>query len=258
MLQYILILKTILNHNNKTYTFDLSKPLDISIPICNGNRNLNAWYVNPPKITPVQNENWIAKVSEGASVNFNDINFNPHAHGTHTECVGHISSEFHSVNDALKQFFFIAEVISVIPETSIGDSVISAKQLKTLLQGKTPEALIIRTLPNTIEKKEKQYSHTNWPYLEEDAATFIREIGVQHLLIDLPSVDKEKDNGKLLAHKAFWNYPKATRMNATITEFIYVSNAIEDGQYVLNLQIASFTNDASPSKPVLYKIEKGV
>jgi hypothetical protein len=39
--------------------------------------------------------------------------------------------------------------------------------------------------------------------LEEAAAGFIRECGIQHLLIDLPSVDKEKDEGKLLAHKAF-------------------------------------------------------
>ncbi|MGO3156445.1 MAG: cyclase family protein, partial [Mesonia sp.] len=30
---------------------------------------------------------------------------------------------------------------------------------------------------------------------------------------------------------------------------------VEDGNYLLNLQIASFHNDASPSKPVLYKIE---
>ncbi len=43
-------------------------------------------------------------------------------------------------------------------------------------------------------------------------------------------------------------------MNATITEMIYVSDEVEDGDYILNLQIASFENDASPSKPVLYKI----
>jgi kynurenine formamidase len=41
--------------------------------------------------------------------------------------------------------------------------------------------------------------------LAEDAALFLHESGIKHLLIDLPSVDKEKDEGKLLAHKAFWN-----------------------------------------------------
>ena len=73
------------------------------------------------------------------------------------------------------------------------------------------------------------------------------------MLIDLPSVDKEKDEGELLAHKAFWNYPLAPRLDATITEFIYVPTSILDGYYMLNLQIASFENDATPSKPILYK-----
>ena len=100
----------------------------------------------------------------------------------------------------------------------------------------------------------KQYSNTNWPYLTEEATLFIRNQGVEHLLIDLPSVDKEKDEGKLLAHKAFWDYPDNPRLNATITEIVYADQSIQDGTYVLNLQIASFENDASPSKPVLYRI----
>jgi hypothetical protein len=36
---------------------------------------------------------------------------------------------------------------------------------------------------------------------------------------------------------------------------IFVDDTIKDGSYILNLQIASFENDASPSKPVLFKIE---
>ncbi len=44
-------------------------------------------------------------------------------------------------------------------------------------------------------------------------------------------------------------------MDATITELIFVPNKIRDDDYILNLQIASFENDAAPSKPVLYKTE---
>lgn len=244
-----------INFQNKTYTIDLSKPLDISIPLVAGEKNPNAWYIDAPKIEAVEDDGWIAKVSEGASINFNMIEFNPHAHGTHTECYGHISEEFYSVNKALKQFFFLAEVITVAPE-SFGkeDYVISKKQIEKALKGEKPQAIVIRTIPNTIEKRSKQYSHTNWAYLLEDAALFLREIGVEHLLIDLPSVDREKDDGELLAHRAFWNYPKAPRKNATITEFIYVKNDIKDGTYFLNLQMASFVNDASPSKPVLFEV----
>ncbi len=153
----------------------------------------------------------------------------------------------------LKTFFFFSKLISVEPETRGEDKVISEAILREKIQPNETEALIIRTLPNFREKQTKKYSHTNWPYLSEEAAIFLRNSGVKHLLIDLPSVDKEKDGGKLLAHKAFWNYPKNTRFDATITELVYVPNSIEDGDYLLNLQIASFENDASPSKPVLYK-----
>tara|TARA_R110002124_G_scaffold120895_6_gene278957 strand:- start:16300 stop:17046 length:747 start_codon:yes stop_codon:yes gene_type:complete len=239
--------------NELLYTVDLSKPLDISIPLEASKNNPLAWYLDAPKIEPVKLDNWVAKVSEGASVNFNNVYFNPHAHGTHTECVGHISEKFYSVNEVLKEFFFLSEVISVIPETLGKDEVITGIQIKSLLAGKRPEALIIRTLPNSSSKRSRKYSHTNWPYLTEDAAQYMHDLGIKHLLIDLPSVDKEKDDGALLAHKAFWNYPKEPRLDATITEFIYVPNKIKDGSYLLNLQIASFVNDATPSKPILYK-----
>jgi len=242
------------------YKIDLSKPIDISIPLSNTDKNPIAWYIEKPVIEPVQFGDWIGKVSEGSSTNFNNIFFNPHGHGTHTECLGHITREFYSINQCLKQFFFQAELISIEPENIEDDLVITKSQIEKALQGKSTEAIIIRTLPNNDFKKNKNYSHTNPPYLEEAAAIYIRNLGIQHLLIDLPSVDREEDKGKLLAHKAFWNVNDVTilnedaRLECTITEMIFVSDEIEDGSYLLNLQIASFENDASPSKPILYKI----
>lgn len=196
------------------------------------------------------------KVSEGASTNFNDIWFNPHAHGTHTECVGHITEEFHSVNKNLNQYFFLAEVVTIAPEKYQDDFVISRKQLQYAFGNKKREAVVIRTLPNLKEKLSKQYSNTNPPYLLEQTAELLVEKEIDHLLIDLPSVDKEKDGGALLAHNAFWNTNGKIRENATITEFIFVPNSVPDGTYFLNIQMAPFENDASPSRPVLYKIKE--
>lgn len=248
-------MKAEITYNQNTYIIDLSKPLDISLSLRGDDKNPVAWYLQYPKITPVRDGDFVGKVSEGASTNFNNIQFNPHAHGTHTECVGHITREFHSINDSLKKFFFTAKVISIEPEENGEDKIISEEQIRELLHKNEVEALVIRTHPNYIDKRTRKYSHTNWPYLQERAAKYIRECGVKHLLIDLPSVDKEKDEGKLLAHKAFWDYPKNMLLDSTITELIYVPNKIEDGHYILNLQIASFENDAVPSKPVLYKPE---
>lgn len=253
------------------FQIDLSKPIDISIPLSNTDKNPIAWYIEKPEIEPVKFGDWIGKVSEGSSTNFNNIFFNPHGHGTHTECLGHITLDFYSINQCLKQFFFTAKLISIEPENINGDLVITKEQIqrhfvistqeKSHTQIDNPQAIIIRTLPNSESKKHKNYSKTNPPYLSEEAAIYIREIGIQHLLIDLPSVDREEDEGKLLAHKAFWNVKDINnlnddaRLNCTITEMIFVEDTIQDGSYILNLQIVSFENDASPSKPILFKIE---
>ena len=249
-----------IDHKGKTFKVDFSKPLDISLSLQNTADNPIAWYLEKPQIEPVRFGTWVGSVQKGATTNFNNIVFNPHGHGTHTECLGHITHDFYSVNQLLKQFFFLAKVISIVPETQGEDLVITKNQVENALKNQTTEALVIRTLPNEMSKKSKNYSHTNPPYLHFEAVVWLRNLGVQHLLIDLPSVDREKDEGKLLAHKAFWhlddvkNVDEKARINATITEMIFVSDQILDGDYLLNLQMASFENDASPSKPVLYQI----
>lgn len=244
-----------LKYNSKNYKIDLSKPLDLSIPLVGGADNINAWYLEPPKISAHEQEGFVGKVSAGASTNFNNIWFNPHSHVTHTECLGHITEEVHSVNQNLKQYFFLAEVITVAPEKQNGDFVISDKQLRYALGNKKREALVLRTIPNLESKRSQKYAHTNPPYILKEGMEYLVSKGIAHLLVDLPSVDKEKDGGVLASHNAFWRPQDQPRFNATITEFIFVNNAIEDGCYFLNLQVAPFENDASPSRPVLYKIE---
>ncbi len=246
-------------YNGKSLAADLTKPLDISLPLSASPDNPIAWYLEQPVIEPVRFGDWIGKVSEGkSSTNFNNILFNPHGHGTHTECLGHITREFYSVHDAFKEYFFVAELISAQPETIGEDQIITLEQIKKALSGKEPQAVVIRTLPNENAKRSMQYSNTNPPYLDGQAAQFMREIGVMHLLIDLPSVDREHDEGKLLAHKAFWNVTNTERLNldarrtSTITELIFVPNDIPDGTYLLNIQTAPFVNDAAPSRPLLF------
>jgi len=243
-------------HSGKEYRVDFFKPIDISMPLSTAENSTRAWYQDAIKMEPVRMGNWVGDVNEGGSVNFRTITFNPHAHGTHTECVGHISKEFYSINQNLKRFFFIAELITILPETlENGDFVISGKQLELAMdKDSKAEAVIIRTLGNGPGKLHTNYSNTNPPYLLKDAVDVLNARGILHLLIDMPSIDRESDGGKLLAHHTFWQYPQNTRLEKSITEMIYVPNEVNDGLYLLNLQIAPFENDASPSKPVLYKV----
>ena len=240
---------------------DTSKPLDLSLPLTNSKENPSAWYVEEPVFEPVRTEHYIGSVKEGGSVNFRNIFFNPHGHGTHTECLGHITEEVYSINQTLKEYFFKAKVVSIIPAQVLNkdgamDNIIEPKHLDFLENIVNLDALIIRTLPNLDSKKSKNYSNSNPAYMDVTCAEQIIKSGIDHLLIDTPSVDRESDEGQLAFHHAFWEVPNNPNFSRTISELIFVNDSIEDGDYILNFQVAPFENDASPSRPVLYQIEK--
>jgi len=247
-------LKTEVGYKSSVYWANLNEPKDLSVDLFPGGPR--AWYVPSMRIDAVKGDGFVGDVASGGNVNFRDIGFNPHGHGTHTECRGHITREIFSVNKALRKFFFVALVISVAVRKVAEDEVIQVDDLKASLGNETPEALVIRTLPNAETKRTRNYSNTNFPYLSRQAMEFIVERGVRHLLVDLPSVDREEDGGALIAHRVFWGDEKGDRSDCTITEMVFVNDHIEDGLYLLNLQFAPFENDASPSRPVLFKLEK--
>ena len=240
--------------NGKKYRTDLHKGYDLSIPLEEGPGHVTAWYVDPIRMEAVRNGSWVGEVRQGGSVNFRNIFFNPHGHGTHTESLGHISPEIHSVNRCLKEYFFLAQVISITPAEIGDDKVITVEALSRLIRP-GGEAILIRTLPNDLKKRNRNWSDQNAPYLEKGTGTLLREAGIRHLLLDLPSVDREKDDGKLQVHHEFWYYPENPRFEATITEMIFIADEVKDGVYLLNLQVAPFENDASPSRPVLFPLE---
>jgi len=247
---------TQISYAGKVWECDLNKGFDISIPISESDNQVNAYFAPKAKFEPYRSGNFIGSVKEGGPVNYKNVTFNPHGNGTHTECIGHITKEDIAIQDCLKQFHFLAELITIAPQTQGEDRVIMLNDIQENMGDTHPEALIIRTLPNDSDKINRNYSGANPPYLESSTGAWLAERGVKHLLLDLPSLDKEQDDGKVEAHHGFWNYPSAPRMDATITELIYVPDSIEDGAYFLNLQVASFNLDASPSKPVLYPLSE--
>ena len=239
---------------------DSERFFDLSVPLVDGEGNLRAWYVDPPVFEPVRANGFIGSVAEGGAVNFRNIFFNPHGHGTHTECLGHITKQVHSVNKAVRSYMCRAVVISVHPiqvKSSLDgkmDAVITPEMIEIALAGKETEALIIRTLPNDENKRTRNYSSQNPAYLHPDCIHVINASGVRHLMIDTPSVDREEDGGALIFHHAFWRISEGGDFERTITELIYVPNEVQDGSYLLELQLAAFDNDASPSRPVIYPI----
>ena len=247
-----------ININNEKFKVDLNNPIDLSLTSKVEN-SFKAWYVDEIKINTIKNGDFIGSVNEGGAVNFKEILINPHGNMTHTESVGHISKEEINVNKLLKTYNFLAQLITIKPQKIINknkkevDQIISLKQIKNKIIPNI-QALIIKTQNNYDELTKKNYNHTNWPFLAESSASYIRSKGIQHLLIDQPSIDKEFDEGKLLAHRAFWNYPNEIDSKKTITELIGIPNHVKDGRYLLNLTLANIENDAVPSRPIIYKL----
>lgn len=241
--------------NGKFFRADLSRPMDLSIVLREGLDNVNCFWAPAAAFSPVIAGSFIGSTAQGGPVNFFNVQLNPHGNGTHTECVGHIARERYVLHECLRGHHFLSKLVSLYPRPADnGDRVIFPDQLKELFGAGEAEALILRTLPNDDLKKRRQYSGTNPPYLHHEAAEYLVACGVKHLLLDLPSVDREEDGGALLAHRAFWQYPHAVRRECTITELIFVPDSVKDGFYLLNLQTTSLDLDASPSKPVVFEI----
>ena len=265
-------MKALINIDNKKLQVDFSKGIDISIPMLFNSKQPNTYDVNKATSKPYKDGQFIGDTRKGGPCNFETYNLTPHCNGTHTECIGHITKERISILQALQQEMIVSQLISIeveksnenyIPKLNPEDLVITKKQLKLKMKNIDSnflQALIIRTLPNSERKKERNYMKEPSPFFSIEAMKYIINLGVKHLLVDTPSVDRLFDDGILSAHNIFWQTKdKNLNINAldkTITEMIFVPDNIKDGKYLLNLQFAPFVADAAPSRPILYKINE--
>ena len=263
------------SHNNQNYRVDTKRSIDISIPYNFNGVQPNFYDVNPGKSTPLKFGETSYSVSDGAGCNIPEISMNIHCTGTHTEYVGHLLKDPGDIGIVLKDIIIPAVLITVDPKLfndtnefyhcSVKDNelVISAESICSKFenwQENKPQALIIRTTPNTEDKQYHQFTITPPPFFTNDALELISRLRIDHLVVDLPSIDRMADNGILGNHRIFWgdgNNPKGeVNPNSvnTITELVYIEDEVIDGFYFLNIQLPHFQCDAAPSRPILMKI----
>lgn len=252
-------MKLKLEIKNKVYEAHFGNPLDIALAVRFDGEQLSAFGAPPAKRDVYKAGDFTGAVSQGGSCNCETYTITPHCNGTHTESVGHITDDPIYICDVLKDSLIPATLVTVTPEKQGVDLVITKESL-ALNENDFLQALIIRTVPNDDSKLTKNYGDAMPPYFTADAMAYIVEVGVKHLLVDMPSVDRLDDGGKLQNHRIFWGLkPEQTHSELspkTITELIYVRDEIKDGVYLLNLQVAAFKADAAPSRPVLYEVIK--
>jgi kynurenine formamidase len=216
-------------------------------------------------------------VAQGASCNCASITLIPHCNGTHTECAGHLTREPLYAQRIVPRGLLPALLVSVKPtppnQTSessdpaphAADSVVTRDALQTSWLAELPfepRALVIRTLPNDPAKRTRDYTDITPPYLTREAAQFLVERDIEHLVVDLPSIDRTHDEGRLTAHRFFFGLPagetalaRAARSKCTITELAYIPDEAVDGPYLLEVQVPAINGDAVPSRPLLYALQ---
>ncbi len=250
-----------INHEKTEYSVDLNIYHSLALGFGPGAENPNAFYINPAEIVPIRVGGFVGSVSEGGSANCEVVTYCAHGNGTHTECVGHIAKDRVHVSDSKFSPNMLAQLISLPLVERNGDWVIDVESFNGVAFESVP-ALVVRSLPNSEEKRNMVWSGNNPPYFTIEAMKLIVEAGFSQLLTDFPSVDREEDSGALAAHRVWWNVPQGTvdltkaRIDACITELIFVPNHVKDGLYFMQLILPKIHSDAVPSQPLLYPLNK--
>ena len=254
-------------HNNKSYLINTDNGIDISIPT-EFKQNFGPKFYDEfyPSVSYYKTNSHEYNLDNNGDCNVPIIKLNIHCSGTHTECAQHIDKEAPCINEYNNLNFIPSQLITLNSVNSTNekyhcdileqDKIITKQQLEkkinkncsTFLKG-----LIIRTLPNKLTKCNNNYNLVPHPFFTNDAIMFIKSLGVEHIVVDIPSIDKYNDNGKLGNHHVFFKDNNKFNLN-TITEFAYIPNNCNDGKCFLNLQISNFNLDAAPSRPILFLI----
>lgn len=255
---------------------DLARPFDLSIELDFQGPQVRHFGAPRASAQPLSVPGFSGSVKRGASCNCESITLVPHCNGTHTECAGHLTREAMHAHRIVPRHFVPALLLSVTPMAAsetresthphpqphdrlVTDGALRAGWPATLPFA--PQALVIRTLPNEAAKRARDYTDMTPAYLTREAAHFLVERGIEHLLIDLPSIDRAHDEGRLTAHRVFFGLSageaalaRAARSQCTVTELAYVPDEAVDGPYLLSLQVPALGGDAVPSRPLLYRV----
>ncbi len=248
-------MKCTLQLGNQHITIDLQNKIPCFFSLVNGENNPRCFYLPYPSYEPFRIGTFVGSIEEGGAANCMVVTVAPHGAGTHTECIGHIANGDYSISNTLTHSFFLG-YFSKVGVSAVGeDKVVSHSEIQEILL-KLPKET--SSLALKIEGNfSVDNSGTNPAYFLPETMELIVKYGIEHLIVNIPSVDKEEDGGILAAHHTFWNYKRSgsPRFGATITELATFPEDLEAGSYMVEIQIAPIHSDASPSRIFLYPIE---
>ncbi len=267
--------ETTLHIAGKAWRVDTDAPVELAIPLDFSGEQPRAFSLPPAGAETVEAGGFVGDTRRGGAVNCETVTVTPHGNTTHTEGVGHISQERIFVGDVEVAPLVPAVVLCVgtrrlgdVDEQYRGefdedDEVICRAELEKVLAATGVNDAFLQAVIIAVDDERVggvvDYSGTNPPYLTDEAVGWLREVGCDHLLVELPSVDRESDGGTVPNHHQFFDVtqgetPGEESRQRTITEMIQVPRHLEDGPVALSLRFARFRSDAAASRPVVYGV----
>jgi arylformamidase len=265
-----------LNIGGQKVRVAMDRGVSLAIPVEFNGSGPKHFGAPAPVSKPWSVGNFSGSVATGASCNCSTLSLIPHCQMTHTESVAHLTREPGDAWRVVPRGLLPAVVVSVSPEpareTSEStdpqpwgtDVLITQRRLRAawpMVRMVDPVAAIIRTLPNENVKKSRDYTDLIPPYLTREAMQWLVEKRIEHLVVDVPSVDRSHDEGRLVGHRLFFGLPAgshargdAARSRATITELAFIPDEVPDGPCMLSLAVPALGGDAVPSQPIVYPL----
>ena len=247
--------------NGRRYRAVAAVASDVAIPLSFDGGGPRAFGATAAAAEPLSVGDFSGRIETGASCNASVLHLAPHGNGTHTETVAHLAANGPAVPVVLNGGWMPAWLATIdAPAGGIEAGALAPALEKARLAGAS--ALLVRTRPNSTVKLSRDYPGESMPpWFMPAAAQAVAEAGIEHWLVDLPSLDRMDDVG-LPAHRAFFGLPAgsseardATRRFCTVTEMIYVADELADGLYLLDLQVPRWALEAVPSRPLLMAAE---
>lgn len=275
-----------------------------------------AFHLPGASAAPFTAGSFVCAVDAGASVNCPVVSFCAHSNGTHTECVGHVLPGHITLDDVGRRPPVMAALLLTVRPRRLGDSsdtypsgrpddmavtseavadALAALSSTSSVTGPVA-AVCLRTREDADGAGPRDWSGSNPPYLTGEAVVAVRRLGAAHVLVDLPSLDREDDRGHLIAHRTLFGIDAAGRPvdvishgpvmpprvasevdavgavgagaavptegrhlpSGTITELcVFPSQEhLPDGLAALMLHVAPMALDAAPSRPLLVPLRR--
>jgi len=218
-----------------------------------------SFYLPKPKLETFRSgDQFIGDVDKGGSCNVDIITYVPH-NVTHAETSSHVTrygENAVTLNKIPAEYLTgIALLIDLSDLPDEPGSLISRQHIESKLeQNNLPITMLAVKTGASGLPADYDFSGKNYMAVTPEAAAAVHDYSpgdsrIDCLLLDLPSIDPEEDEGKLSAHRAIFGLPETghdmtdaeMRLLVELADF----SALEEGYYYVVITLPRFETNAA-------------